>query len=52
MNIVKTMGEEIFSFIKLTTDLPSNYEDGYMPMLDIQSKVLNNIITYNFLRKQ
>ena len=51
MKIIKYIGEEIFNFIKLTTDIPANYENNYIPMLDIQCKVQNNKIMYKFYEK-
>ena len=36
MNMVREIGNNIHPSIQLTTDVPSNYEDNKMPLLDIK----------------
>ena len=46
--LITELGNRISSFINLTCDYPSNNQSGYMPVLDVQVKVENNKIIYNF----
>lgn len=50
MDIVK----EIDPMIKLTTDVPSNYENGFMPILYLEvriNKEENNRLDFQFFKK-
>jgi hypothetical protein len=54
MDIVKEIAEQVDPMIKLTTDVPSNYEDGYLPILDLEVKINkeeNNRIDFQFFEK-
>ena len=46
------IGNSIFPFIRLTTDYPSKYPSGYMPLLDIQVRMnCMNKVEYLFYSK-
>ena len=49
--ILKDVGNSICPFIKVTVDCGSNHEDGYLPVLDVKTKVVNNKIEYRFYKK-
>ena len=49
--VLKDVGDDICPFIKVTVDCGSNYEDGYLPILDVKTKVVNNKIEYRFYKK-
>ena len=41
----------ISSFIQLTSDCPSSNTSGFMPLLDIQVKVVDNKLIHTFYKK-
>ena len=46
------LGNTVSSFIKLTTDYPSNHQSGFMPLLDLQVRVNeSNKVEYRFYSK-
>ena len=52
MKIVNEIANSIEDMIQLTTDFPSKYEDGKVPMLDLKVWMnKNNNIFYNFYEK-
>ena len=54
MDIVRDVAEGVDPMITLTTDVPSNYENGYMPILDLEVKINkeeNNRLDFQFFEK-
>ena len=49
--ILTQLGNNICDFIKLTSDFPSAHESGYMPLLDIQTNILDGKVNYVFYKK-
>ena len=49
--LMTKLGNGIFEFIRLTRDYPSAYPAGYMPLLDIQTKVQDGKVSYIFFKK-
>ena len=45
------LANSIMSFIKLTVDSPSLHENGYMAILDLEVKMVNNQVVYRFFKK-
>ena len=51
--VLVEIGNNISSFINLTTDTPSQNESGWMPLLDLQVQVRDdNQIFYKFYKKK
>jgi hypothetical protein len=48
---IKLIGNSICPEIKLTVDYCSNYETGYIPILDLQCKVENRRLAHKFYEK-
>ena len=46
--ILLEISNSISDFIKLTADYPSKNENGWMPILDLQVKTVNNKIIHKF----
>ena len=49
--LLTEIGNSISNFIKLTADYPSKHENGFMPLLDIQVRVVDNQVDYKFYSK-
>ena len=49
--LLTEIGNTVSNFIKLTADYPSNHGNGFMPLLDIQVRVVNNQVEYKFYSK-
>ena len=49
--IFQDIGNNIFQYIKLTVDSPSNHDDGWMPVLDIKVNVQDKEILFCHYRK-
>ena len=49
--IILEIASSIAGFIKLTADAPSLHPSGFMPLLDVQANVVNNVCQYKFYRK-
>ena len=49
--IFQDVGNSILQYIDLTVDAPSNYNDGWMPLLDLKVKIKNKEILYCHYRK-
>ena len=49
--ILTELGNNICDFIRLTADYPSAHESGYMPLLDIQTNILDGKVNYKFFKK-
>ena len=50
-NIIKQIADKICPSIKVTVDYPSRHTPGYMPILDVEVKVKDNMILHRFYRK-
>lgn len=51
-NIVKELANQIYEFIQVEIDCPSLHNDNCMPILDLEVRMKNNNIVYNFYRKE
>ena len=54
MEIIKEVAETVDPMIKLTTDVPTNYSEGYLHILDLKVKVNKeerNRIHFHFFQK-
>ena len=49
--ILKEVGDSICPFIKVSVDCPSNHDDGFLPILDLKTRIVNNKIEYRFFKK-
>ena len=50
--VILEIANSVSEFLKFEADVPSNYELGWMPLLDVQVKVAkNNTINYKFYSK-
>ena len=49
--LLTQLGNEIFEFIRLTSDYPSAHPSGYMPLLDIQTRIQDGKVSYVFFKK-
>ena len=49
--LLTNLGNGIFNFIRLTCDFPSAHPSGYMPLLDIQTRVQDGKVSYIFFKK-
>ena len=49
--LLTEIGNRIFDFIRLTSDFPSAHTSGFMPLLDIQTKIENGKVSYVFYKK-
>ena len=38
-------------FISVTVDCATNYDDGFLPILDLKTRVINNEVEYRFYKK-
>ena len=45
------IANQVMPFIRLTVDSPSLHENGYMPILDLEVKMIGNQVSYRFFRK-
>ena len=50
--IIKQIADKVCPFIQVTVDCPSFHSSGYMPLLDIALKVVDNRVTHRFYRKE
>ena len=50
-NIIKQIADKICPSIKVTVDYPSRHTSWYMPILDVEVKVKDNMILHRFYRK-
>ena len=50
--IVQSVANTISHFIKVTIDAPSQHTSTFMPLLDIQAKMVNDRIIYKFYNKE
>ena len=50
--ILLEIGNSISNFIQLTSDCPSQNTSGFMPILDLQVKTVENQIIYKFYKKE
>ena len=39
-------------FIKVSVDCPSNHEDGFLPILDLKTRIFMNKVDYRFYKKK
>ena len=52
MNIIKEIADEIFDNIKVTFDIPSNYCDKKIPILDLKAGLdEDGLVKFEFYRK-
>ena len=49
--LLTNLGNGIFDFIRLTCDFSSAHPSGYMPLLDIQTRVQDGKVSYIFFKK-
>ena len=49
--ILKDVGNSICPFIKVSVDCPSNHPDGFLPILDLKTRMVNNRVDYRFFKK-
>ena len=49
--ILKEVGNSICPFIKVSVDCPSNHDDGFLPILDLKTRILDNKVEYRFFKK-
>ena len=49
--IVRDLANNIFPFIKVTIDCPSMHESGFMPILDLQVRMVDKKVQYKFYKK-
>ena len=49
--IMNDVGNSVCPFISVTVDCPSNHEDGYLPILDLKTRIINNEVEYRFFKK-
>ena len=49
--ILKKVGDSVCPFIKVSVDCPSNHDDGFLPILDLKTRIVNNKIEYRFFKK-
>ena len=50
-DIILEIANSVTNTIKLTIDYPTNNSSGWMPILDIQVRIVNNRIEYKFYKK-
>ena len=50
--ILKEVGDSICPFIKVSVDCPSNHEDGFLPILDLKTRIVMNKVEYRFFKKK
>ena len=52
--LVQSVANTISPFIKVTIDCPSQHpaEQGFMPILDVQAKMVNDRVVYKFYKKK
>ena len=50
--ILKEIGNSICPFIKVSVDCPSNHEDGFLPILDLKTRIVENKVEYRFYKKK
>ena len=50
--ILKKVGDSICPFIKVSVDCPSNHQDGFLPILDLKTRMTNNKVDYRFFKKE
>ena len=51
--VIQTIANSICETIQMTVDCPSNYESGWMPLLDLQVRVASdNTLDYKFFSKK
>ena len=50
MNVLREIANSIYKCVQFTVDVPSNYEDKKVPVLDLQLSVKDNQITMSYLR--
>ena len=51
MNVLRDIANSIYKCVQFTVDVPSNYEDKKVPVLDLQLLVKDNHITHEFFEK-
>jgi hypothetical protein len=51
IEIIRQIGDTVYDFIKLTSECPSDNQSGYVPILDLQCKVVKNRIVHKFYEK-
>ena len=50
--ILKEVGNSICPFINGSVDCPSNHSDGFLPILDLKTRIVNKkIVDYRFFKK-
>ena len=49
--ILQEVGNSICPFIKVSVDCPSNHNDGFLPILDLKTRMVNNRVDYRFFKK-
>ena len=51
MNVLRDIADSIYKCVQFTVDVPSNYEDGKVPVLDVQLSVKDNQFVHEFFEK-
>ena len=51
MNVLKDIANSIYKCVQFTVDVPSNYEEKKVPVLDLQLSVKDNQIIHEFYEK-
>ena len=46
--IVRDLANNIYPFIKVTIDCPSMHESGFMPILDLQVRMVDKKVQHKF----
>ena len=49
--IITEIGNSVCNFIVLTVDTPTSNDSGWMPILDLQVRVVSDIVEYKFYKK-
>ena len=49
--ILSDVGHSICPFITVQFDFPSNHSDGFLPILDLKTRMVNNQVEYLFFKK-
>ena len=49
--ILNDVGNSVCPFISVTVNCASNHEDGFLPILDLKTRIINNEVEYRFFKK-
>ena len=49
--ILTEVGNSICPFLKVQVDCPSNHIDGFLPILDLKTRIVKNQVEYRFYKK-